>query len=82
MSNTKREDVNEEVQSFPLALPIPLYVNTAAANKECSCQVHYATYKPRPKNSNHVAGIHKASTMPRKVIFAGETNNIYQQTPL
>lgn len=81
MSN-KIENGNEEVQSFSSALPIPLYVNTSPADVECSCQVHYATYKPRTRNSNHVAGIHKASTMPRKVVFAGEMNSIYQQTPL
>merc|ERR1712071_80369 len=76
------ENGDRDPQSFPSAIAIPLYVNTSPADIDCSCQVHYATYR-RPKNtSNHVAGIHKASTMPRKVVFAGEINNIYQQTPL
>ena len=67
---------------FPSVIPVPLYVNTSPIDNDCSCQVHYATYRPRQKGSHHVAGIHKASTMPRKVVFGEEMTNIYQQTQL
>lgn len=63
--------------------PSPMYINAAsAAETDCTCQIHYATYRPKMRNANHVAGIHRASTMPRKVAFAGEVTSVYEQTPL
>lgn len=63
--------------------PSPMYINAGStAETDCTCQIHYATYRPKLRNANHVAGIHRASTMPRKVAFAGEVTNVYQQTPL
>lgn len=68
--------------------PSPMYINNAESGPgiqqemDCTCQIHYATYnRPKMRNSNHVAGIHRASTMPRKVAFEGLAN-VYQQTPL
>lgn len=70
--------------------PSPMYINNTECGtsieqgRDCTCQIHYATYN-RPKMrepSKHVAGIHRASTMPRKVAFAGELTSVYQQTPL
>lgn len=59
------------------------YVNPGTANEsDCTCQIHYATYRPKGRNAGNVAGINKASTMPRKVAFAGDPVNVYQQTPL
>lgn len=62
---------------------------------DCTCS-HYATYRPRAMQRNAVAGIHKASTMPRKQVgfvpsgavtaVAAEEEavlaSVYQQTPL
>ena len=63
--------------------PSPMYINAGSGNEtDCTCQIHYATYRPKMRNSTHVAGIHRASTMPRKVAFAGEVTSVYQQTPL
>ena len=70
--------------------PSPMYINNAESgpnvqqDMDCTCQIHYATYnRPKMRNTNHVAGIHRASTMPRKVAFAGEgLASVYQQTPL
>lgn len=77
--------------------PSPMYANaisTAGGNEtDCTCS-HYATYRPRMMAKNPVAGIHKASTMPRKQVGfvgnAGLTEETvaavvaadYQQTPL
>lgn len=60
-----------------------MYINAeSSAEADCTCQIHYATYRPKMRNAGHVAGIHRASTMPRKVAFAGELASVYQQTPL
>ena len=69
--------------ALPVCNSLNQYVNPGSANEtDCTCQIHYATYRPKARNAGHVAGINKASTMPRKVAFAGDPANVYQQTPL
>lgn len=70
--------------------PSPMYINNTECDtstqqgRDCTCQIHYATcHRPKMREaSKHIAGIHRASTMPRKVAFAGDLTSVYQQTPL
>ena len=75
-------DVNhgEDVDNSIRSTSSPLYANTETGDCNCPCRVHYNTYKPK-KVAKSVAGIHKASTMPRRVVYS-EMNSAYQQTLL